>query len=150
MVSWSLQISSELGHLWNAYSRYLRPWLNIYLLLARTSEIHQKSSLGSSHLFSEHMPGSDHPILSIHKRPPFSQVFSSSAFSFPGFSVYLFLAFHATRPYVFLCPRQLWVICVFKHFDRHQSEKLLPPKEGKAKARFYAGPLGNHQTSHNT
>lgn len=66
-------------------------WLNIYLLLAQTSNINQGSSIGSSYLFSEHMPGPEHPVtLSIplkplslkyfHPQPSPSQAFQSIFF----------------------------------------------------------------------
>ena len=45
-------------------------WLSIYLLLAQTSNINQGPSVGSSYLFSEHMPGPEHPVtLSIPLKP---------------------------------------------------------------------------------
>ena len=130
MLFWSVQISSEPGPLWHAYPRCLWLWLNSCLLLAEPSNINQGSGVGSSCLFSEHMPGAEHPVtLSIplkplslkyfHPEPFLSRLFSLSSSCLPCYPP-------------LCCPLPQEVIYVFKFFDVHLCCYISPPQGGQS------------------
>lgn len=113
-----MQISSELRHSFKAEPGCLQLCLGFHLLFAWGPKISGKQSLGYFQISPEHGSSPGHVLFTLDVL-----VYEGTLISPRIFLLSLLLC------RLFLCPRQLWVVCVFKCFHQVIPILLLSSEE---------------------